>query len=127
MYFIKSRDFENHHGGIVFVDGHIYGGGGSNKGVPTCINVKTGKIAWKEKAPGRGSASVVYADGHIIFRYDRGQVVLVEATPDEFRIKGMFTPLTSEGPAWAHPVICDGKLYLRHDDILACYDLRKKQ
>ena len=67
---------------------------------------------------------MLYADGNIVFRYDRGDVFLVEATPEAFRVKGRFTAPKSEGPAWSHPVIHNGRLYLRHDNILACYDLR---
>ena len=60
----------------------------------------------------------------MIFRYDRGLVALVEATPEAFRLKGTFTPEEGKGPAWAHPVIHRGRLYLRHGDLLVCYDLR---
>lgn len=124
MYFINPRDFANHHGGVVRVGEHVYGGHGSNKGDPACIELATGKIVWKERSPSRGSAGVLYADGHLIFRYDRGEVLLVEADPTEFRIKGRFSPISGEGPAWPHPVIHKGKLYLRHGDVLGCYDVR---
>ena len=67
---------------------------------------------------------MLYADGRIIFRYDRGEALLVEANPREFRIKGRFRPVSGEGPAWPHPVIHKGKLYLRHGDVLGCYDVR---
>ena len=60
----------------------------------------------------------------MIFRYDRGDVVLIEATPQGMNIKGQFKAVQGDGPAWAHPVIHKGKLYLRHADILACYNLR---
>jgi hypothetical protein len=59
-----------------------------------------------------------------VFRYDRGDVVLLEASPDECRIRGHFQAPTGAGPAWAHPVIHGGRLYLRHGDLLLCYDLR---
>jgi len=121
---LTGREFENHHGGIVFVGNHVYGGYGNSRGEPACVDVTTGKIMWRGKAPERGSAAVLYADGHLVFRYDRGMVALIEATPEKFRLKGTFQPLTGEGPAWAHPVILDGKLYLRHGDLLACYDVR---
>ena len=52
-------------------------------------------------------------------------MALIEATPEAYRVKASFTPLTADGPAWAHPVIHRGKLYLRHNDLLVCYDLRK--
>jgi outer membrane protein assembly factor BamB len=125
VYFISPRDFQNHHGGVVFSDGYIYGGNGTNRGDLTCIEFGTGKIMWKERGPGRGSASVLYAEGNLILRYDRGEVLLVEATPDAFRLKGRIEPQRGEGPAWAHPVIYNGRLYLRHGDILSCFDVRE--
>ncbi len=77
----------------------------------------------KAESPEGGSAAVLYADGRVIFRYDRGLVQLVEASPSAYKVTGSFTPPTAAGPAWAHPVILDKKLYLRHDDILLCYDV----
>lgn len=124
IYTLSRREFENHHGGIVCIGNHVYGGHGNSRGAPKCIDLATGKILWNGKAPERGSAAVLYADGHLIFRYDRGLVALIEATPEAFRLKGTFQPLTGEGPAWAHPVILDGRLYLRHGNLLACYDVR---
>ena len=83
VYFIGFKDFQNHHGGVVLVGDHVYGGHGANRGDPACIEFGTGKIVWKERAPARGSAAVLYADGHVIFRYDRGEVLLIEASPEE--------------------------------------------
>lgn len=124
LYFLKGRDFQNHHGGVVLADGNLYGGNGNNSGHPTCIDLATGEICWSERSPARGSASVLFAEGHVILRYDRGDVVLVEATPQAMRVKGHFTAVKGDGAAWAHPVIHQGRLYLRHGDLLACYDLR---
>ena len=59
-----------------------------------------------------------------LFRYDRGTIFRVEANPAEFRVKGRLDPLTADGPAWSYPVVHQGQLYLRHGDLLACYDLR---
>jgi outer membrane protein assembly factor BamB len=123
VYFIKSRDFQNHHGGVVRLGDYIYGGHGPNRGDPVCVDLRTGEVVWKQRAPARGSAAVLYADGHLIFRYDRGDVVLIEATPEALKIKGQFTAPDEEGPAWAHPVIYQGKLLLRHADSLFCYDV----
>ncbi|MCP5119278.1 MAG: hypothetical protein GY953_51410 [bacterium] len=72
----------------------------------------------------KDSAAILYADGNLIFRYDRGDVVLIEATPEAMKIKGRFKALEGEGPAWAHPVIHHGRLYLRHAVLLARHDLR---
>jgi outer membrane protein assembly factor BamB len=124
VYFLGPEDFQNHHGGVVLVGNHLFGGHGPNRGFPTCIELSTGKVLWKERAPALGSAAVLYADGNLVFRYDRGEVVLIEATPQGLRIKGKFLPPKGAGPAWPHPVIHEGKLYLRHADLLLCYDLR---
>jgi len=124
VYFLARRKFENHHGGVVVVNGAVYGGSGLDRGEPTCVDFATGRIHWKAKAPSSGSASILYANGDLVFRYDRGLVVLAEATPREFRVKGKFQAPTGEGPAWVHPVVHDGKLYLRHSDLLLCYDLK---
>jgi len=128
VYFLDAKTFQNHHGGCVKVGDYLYGGSGHGQGAPTCIEWKTGKIVWQEKQPGGGSAAVLYADGNLIFRYQEKQVVLVEATPEGYRQKGFFvTPPRpgAGGNAWPHPVICDGKLYLRHGDVLYCYDVKK--
>jgi hypothetical protein len=125
LYFLGPKEFENHHGGVVLVGDHVYGGSGQNKGVPVCVEFETGHIAWTAEPAGRRSAAVVYADGHVYFRYEDGLVALVEATPDEYRLKGTFRTAVKKGPSWPHPVIHDGKLYLRDNDTLMCYDVRK--
>jgi len=122
VYF--TRDLQNHHGGVVLAGDHVYAGHGGNRGQPVCLELASGNVAWKADAPAKGSAGVLYADGHLIFRYDRGPVALIEATPQEYRLKGIFSPPIGDGPAWPHPVIHDGKLYLRHSDLLLCYGLR---
>jgi outer membrane protein assembly factor BamB len=124
VYFVHSKEFQNHHGGFVLVGDYIYGGHGPNRGDPACLELATGNVLWKERAPSRGSAAVLYADGNLIFRYDRGEVFLLKASPDGLQIKGQFEPPKDVGPAWPHPVIHQGKLYLRHANLLACYDVR---
>ncbi|MBN1506125.1 MAG: PQQ-like beta-propeller repeat protein [Sedimentisphaerales bacterium] len=127
VYWLSKDQFQNHHGGFVKVGDHIYGGRNHNKGEPTCIEMKTGKIMWHADQPGRGSGCVLYADGHLYFRYENGLVALVEATPEKYNLKSTFTTPErpgAEGPAWAHPVISGGKLYLRHSDVLFCYDVK---
>lgn len=124
VYFFDYRHFANHHGGVVLVGDAIYGGDGQNQGTPTCLDFLTGKINWKEKALARGSAAVLYADGKLYFRYESGLTALIAADPEEFRVISTFTPDVVDGPAWPHPVICDGKLYLRAHNVLMCYDVR---
>jgi len=124
VWWLGANQFQNHHGGVILIDGHLYGGTNKSGGPPTCIEMATGKIVWQEKAPARGSSAYLYADGHFIIRYQSGPVTLVKATPKGYRVVSSFTPPTDRGPAWPHPVVHDGKLYLRHSDILLCYDIR---
>ncbi len=126
IYFLDAKTFQNHHGGLILLDGHIYSGHKHNNGFPICVEMKTGKIVWggNERGPGKGSAAVTYADGNLVFRYQDGVVALIEARPDGYRLKGQFTPEFQERESWAHPVILDGMLYLREQDKLMCYDLR---
>jgi outer membrane protein assembly factor BamB len=112
-----------HHGGMVAVGDHVYGlhDGGALK----CIELKTGKEAWSDRSVGKGS--IAFADGHLICRGEGGAVALVEAKPEAFKEKGRFTPPTTNGgKCWAHPAISGGKLYLREQDILYCYDIKAK-
>lgn len=126
VYFLGPTQFENHHGGVILLDGYIYGGHGRNNGTPTCIEMKTGKIAWKDRGPGRNSAAITYADGRFYFRYEDGTVALIEAKPAALKVVSSFKLPTNEGPSWPYPVVCDGRLYLRHGDSLLCYDIKAK-
>ncbi len=125
VYFLSGDKFQNHHGGMVLVGEYLYAGHGHNNGFPVCLEFATGKIVWggNQRGPGRGSAAVVYADGDVIFRYQTGEVALIEATPEEYRLKGVFTPAYQEDKSWAHPVVVGQRLYLREQDQLMCYDL----
>jgi outer membrane protein assembly factor BamB len=124
LYFLGPETFENHHGGVVLLDGYIYGGDGKNKGKLTCLEMKTGKIVWKQKKQsGKGSAALLYADGHLYYRYENGLMTLVEATPEALKVKGQFMLASVTGKSWPHPVILDGKLYIRDHDVLMCYDV----
>jgi hypothetical protein len=125
LYVLTPKEFENHHGGVVLVGDYVFGGSGQNRGEPVCLEFATGKVAWRSAPLALGSAAVTYADGHVLFRYDRGTVAWVRATPKGLEVDGMFQPVLGDGPAWPHPVIHDGRLYLRHGDVLTCYDLRK--
>ena len=127
VYFLNSRTMQNHHGGMILVGDHIYCGHGHNQGFPLCIEMRTGKVAWKPgRGPGTGSASVTYAEGHLYFRYENGVMALIEANPRRYNLKGRFKLASVNGPSWPHPVISKGRLYLRDQDVLLCYDVRQK-
>lgn len=127
VYFLDAKTLQNHHGGLVLVDGKVYAGNGQNKGFPICVEMETGKVLWGGdiRNAGSGSAAVVYADGNLIFRYENGTVILIEASPAGYKEKGSFQIPGVKGPSWPHPVVAGGKLYLREGDNLYCYDVRK--
>ena len=129
VYWLDKDTFQNHHGGFVKVGDYVYGGHNHNKGEPTCLEMKTGRVMWHADQLGRGSGCVLYADGCLYFLYENGTAVLIEATPERYNLKGSFKlpqRPTATGMAWPYPVISDGRLYLRHADVLFCYDVKAK-
>ncbi len=127
QYFLNASTFQNHHGGMIRLGDYIYAGTGHNNGFPICLEWKTGKVVWnKDRGPGTESAAVVAADGNLYFRYQNAVMALIEATPDGYHEKGAFPLASHNGNSWSHPVIHGGRLYLRDQDVLLCYDLRKK-
>jgi len=120
-----NRDMQNHHGGVVLVGEHVYGHSDSRGW--TCQELKSGEVVWAEKQK-LGKGSIAYADGHLYLRAEnQGTVVLIEATPKGYIEKGRFQPPDrSQRDIWAHPVVFGGKLYLRDQDVLLCYDVKKK-
>ncbi len=126
VFFLNGSRFQNHHGGFVLIDDHIYGGHGSNNGLPTCLELTTGKIRWKRRGPGTGSAAVAYADGNLFFRYQDGTMALIEANSKRFRLKGKFKIPGAGNDSWPHPVVAGGILYLREKDSLLAYDVKAR-
>ena len=123
-----AKVLQNHHGGMVRVGEYVYFGRGQKNGLPTCVEFATAKIIWQEdRGPVRGSAAVCAADGMVYFRYEDGTVALIETTPKGYHLVSQFTlPDPSGKPGWAHPIIANGKLFLRDQDSLFCFDVRKK-
>ncbi len=126
QYFLKGNELQNHHGGMVMLGDHVYGGHGHNNGLPFCLEWKTGKMVWgPERGAGGGSAAVMAADGNLYFRWDTNIVGLVEASPKGYNLRSSFAlPKGTSTPGWQHPVVLDGKLYLRSNDQLLCYDIK---
>jgi outer membrane protein assembly factor BamB len=128
QYFLKGNQLQNHHGGMILLGDYIYGGHGHNEGFPFCLHMATGKLKWgPTRGPGNKSAAVVYADGHLYFRYEDGTMALIEATPDAYHVTSSFhLPQETGTPSWPHPVIANGKLYIRGNNVLLCYDVKAK-
>ncbi len=116
----QTREMKNHHGGMVVVDGFLYG---CDNSILKCINLRNGQVAWESRSVGKGS--VTCADGHLYVRSEDGPVALVEVSSREYIEKGRFDqPRRSGRPAWPHPVVADGKLFLRDMDTLLAYDVK---
>ncbi len=114
----------NKHGGVVLVGNYVYGDS-DDKGQPYCAELMTGKLAWASRGSGKGSAVVIAGGDHLYVRYQDGILALVEANPAAYKEVGSFKiPGSDERPSWSHPVILDGKLYVREQDKILCYDIR---
>ena len=119
IYF--TRDMKNHHGGVVLVNGYIYG---FNDSILTCLEFNSGKVIWRDRSVGKGA--VTYADGHLYIVSENNVVGLVEATPAGYREKGRFSIADQGWPSWAHPVVSGGRLYIRNQGTLTSYDVRAR-
>jgi outer membrane protein assembly factor BamB len=120
----RSRDLDNHHGGVLLLDGYVYGS--SHGGAWVCLDWETGKRMYRARGVGKGS--LTYADGMLYTLSEKSRMGLVKATPDGHELTSRFTiPAGGKGPSWAHPVVCGGRLYIRHGDFLYAYDVRQSE
>jgi outer membrane protein assembly factor BamB len=124
-----NKTMKNHHGGLLMLDGCLYGADGGNEErgrTPlACLDCKTGATLWRALEAGKGS--LVFADGRIYYRNEDGPMLLIEPDRKAYREISRFEPPgRSDEKAWAHPVIANGKLYLRDQGLLLVYDIRKK-
>jgi len=127
-YFLDGNTLQNHHGGFVLIDGVLYGGHGQTNGFPFALDMATGKMLWpRTRGAGVGSAAVTAADGRLYYRYEDGTMALIAANPAEYQLISTFKipNATPNHPSWAHPVISDGKLYLREQDFLNVYSIKR--
>lgn len=125
VYLLQPQKLATNSGGAVRVGDYVYGSH-VHTGMPQCIEFLTGKLMWeKGRGPGSGPAAVLYADGHLYFQYENGVMALVAATPEKYQLQGQF-PLPGPSNSLAHPALSNGRLYVRLQDVLCCYDLRKK-
>lgn len=119
---------DNHHGGVVLVNGYIYGSNWLNNGNGDwcCIEWKTGKKMWQEHWNCKGS---IIAAENMLYIYDerQGNMGLLKVNPEKFELVSSFKVTQGNtGPFWAHPVIHNGILYLRHTNALMAYNIKAK-
>jgi len=119
----RNDDLDNHHGGVLLLDGYLYGSDMRTKWV--CLDWKTGETVYEERGVGKGSLTA--AEGRLYVLSEKHRVGLVPATPEKHEVVSRFElPEGGEGNSWAHPVVCGGRLYVRHGDFLYAYDVRVK-
>jgi outer membrane protein assembly factor BamB len=121
-----NTNMVNHHGGVILHEGHLYGY--SDKGGWTCLDFKTGAVKWQDNSLKKGA--IHYADGKFILLEEKtGTVVLIDASSEGWKEHGRFTltPQTTQrnpkGMVWTHPVVSNGKLYLRDQELLFSFDV----
>jgi outer membrane protein assembly factor BamB len=126
----ENKNMADHHGGVILLDGHVFGHSEGKGWV--CQNFATGDIAWREREA-FGKGAIGYADDRFYcLEEDTGEVVLIAASTDEWEEHGRFKlePQTKirkdRGKIWTHPVIADGRLYLRDQDLLFSFDVKAK-
>jgi outer membrane protein assembly factor BamB len=114
-----TEDMSNHHGGVVLLDGYLYGYSGDEL---TCIDYATGETRWRDDSVGKGS--LVAADGSLYVLGEDSVMGLVAATPEGYREISRFGLGIYEEPSWGHPVVAGGRLFLRLRTEIRCYDIR---
>jgi outer membrane protein assembly factor BamB len=115
-YFLPG--FPNHHGGIIKLGDYVYG---TNDRGLLCVEFLTGRTVWEDRSVGKGSLTI--ADGMIYVLGEMRQLALAEATPDGYREHGRIRIDDRGRPTWSHPVVANGRLYIRNQDVLTAYDV----
>lgn len=122
----KDHTFDNQNHGVVLVDGFLYGSNftGRNSGKWVCMNWETGEIKWVTDFHNKGP--VIYADG-MLYCYEekRGNMALVKADPEEFKVISSFRVTEGAGPHWARPTIFNQVLLVRHGEVLVGYKVKR--
>ncbi len=123
-----NKNMKNHHGGVIKLGDYLYGYSDGYGWV--CQDFKNGEIKWNEKK-GLGKGAISYADGRFYLQSEKdGSIALIDATPTGWKEHGRFllTPQSkqrsSRGKIWTHPVISNGRLYLRDQELLFCFDIK---
>ena len=119
VYF--TREMMNHHGGVVLMNGYLYG---FSNAILTCMELATGKVMWRDRSVGKGTLTA--ADGLLFLMGEGNTVGLADASPTAYVEKGRFQVADQGWPSWAHPVVAGGVLYIRNQGVLAAYDVRAK-
>jgi outer membrane protein assembly factor BamB len=114
----ENNRMRNHFSSCVYYRGHLYG---FSDGILTCMDFRTGEVAWTSRGFGKGA--LLIADGHLIILGENGKLCLAEATHEAFRRKAVTQVFKNK--CWTVPVLVRGRLFLRDQEELVCLDVRK--
>ncbi|MCF8362084.1 MAG: PQQ-binding-like beta-propeller repeat protein [Prolixibacteraceae bacterium] len=117
-----NDDLDTRMGGVVIIDGYVYASG-DNSRKWQCVDFETGEEKWSTRELG-GRGVVIAADGKLFLYGDRGDLAMIKATPEAFKLLGQTRVEYGTAQHWSHPVINDGVLYLRHGDALVAYKIK---
>jgi outer membrane protein assembly factor BamB len=121
-----DQTFDNHHHGVIYHDGYLYGSNWQNnkRGKWICMKWESGEIIYVDEWDTKGA--MIMADGLLYCYNEKGNVGIAKPDPKGFEVISQFKIKKGAGPHWAHPFIADGKLLLRHGDVLMVYDIKEK-
>jgi hypothetical protein len=118
----RTKQLDNHHGGVILVNENLYGSSTVRNSLLVCLDWKTGRIKYMDKC---AKVSLTYADGMLYTLSIDGVMGLVQPTPIGHKLVSSFKiPKGGKGKSWAHPVVCGGRLYIRHGEFLYAYSLK---
>jgi outer membrane protein assembly factor BamB len=127
----SKKEIGNYHGGVLLVEDHVYGY--HEKRSWMCQKLETGEISWRSGGRSLGVGSLTCADGRLYcLAEDSGTVALLAASPKGYQELGRFRlPQESKrrqpaGKVWTHPVVAGGRLYLRDQELLFCFDIKAR-
>ncbi|UCG49063.1 MAG: PQQ-like beta-propeller repeat protein [Phycisphaerales bacterium] len=120
----RTDQLDCHHGDVILLDGSLHGNSTfKNSRLWVCLDWQTGRLKYMDKGVGKGS--LTSAEGMLYTLSEDSRMGLVRPTPTAYRLVSSFQiPKGGKGKSWAHPVVCDGRLYIRHDDFLYAYAIR---
>ncbi|NLH18398.1 MAG: PQQ-binding-like beta-propeller repeat protein [Phycisphaerae bacterium] len=115
-------ELDVHHGGVVLLGKDIHGAGTDGQWI--CLDLTSGKIKYRDRLVGKGS--VIFADGLIYGYGENGTVGLIRPSPTGYKLISSFEISLGNEEHWAHPVVSNGILYIRHGKALMAYDIKAK-